>query len=218
MEVAPGILARTFTAPVSSHSRTINSQSSSILPNTFSVGSRPSRSSNSTQDTTTSLFALRSPPPSNGTIIEATNNVINKIAEKDSSLYQRCIALRNRLRAVPGFSEEYQRSVSEAAHAQETPGVVDLLWRTFRRGYCLVSLFNICQPLVDTTVWTPIRLLQTTTNESKREKDASYRFIQACHYQLKLPQSEIFMLAELNGDDTAGIVKVRQEYLCVIKC
>jgi cell division control protein 24 len=208
MEVAPGILARTFTAPVSSHSRMNNSQSSSATPNTFSIGSRPSRSSNSTQDTTASLFALRTSPPPNGTIIEATNNVINRVAEKETSLYQQCITLRKRLRAVPGFNEEYQRTVSEAAHAQESPSSVDLLWMTFRRGFCLVFLFNACQPLVEQSVWQPIRLLQTATNEQKREKDASYKFIQACHQQLKLPQSEIFMLAELNGEDTAGLVKV----------
>jgi len=209
MEVAPGILARTFTAPVSSH-RLNNSQSSSSTPNTYSIGSRPSRSSETTQDSTAALFALRTSPPPIGAIVEASNNVINRVADKETSLYQQCITLRNRLRKIPGFDEEYYKTDARAKQAGERPSAVDLLWETFRRGYSLIAIYNALGLPHQLEI---SRVLKT---EMKREKDAVYKFIEACHVQLNFPQSECFMVSDLNSDDTTGFVKVSQIILALM--
>jgi len=107
---------------------------------------------------------------------------------------------------VPGFDEEFQRTVAEAKQAKETPSSVDLLWKTFRRGFCLIAIFNALEPL------SPLEINQTTKNESKREKDAAYNFIKACHYQLKFPQLECFSVSDLYSDDTSGFVKVSSNF------
>lgn len=204
MEVAPGILARTFTAPLSNHSRLNNtSQSSSATPNTYSTSSRPSRSSGTTLDSNSAVFHGKiSPPPQNNGLIEATNNVINRVAERESSLYQQCITLRNRLRKVPGFQDEYIQTIEQAREAGETLSPVDALWKTFRRGYSLMLIYNA----LDTPH--PVVVNPATKSGSKREKEAAYKFVEACLKELRIPQSECFMLSDLLGSDTTGFVKV----------
>ena len=103
---------------------------------------------------------------------------------------------------MPGFDEEFKRSVEAAAQARENPSPVDLLWATFRRGYALIAIFNALQPP------TPLEINRLTKSESKREKDAAYKFVEACHHQLNFPQPECFMIQDLFSEDTSGFVKV----------
>jgi hypothetical protein len=67
---------------------------------------------------------------------------MNKIADKDASLFQMCITLRQRLLAVPGFDEYFL----ETEQQHDDLDVVQLIWKTFQLGYPLVSLYNILRP------------------------------------------------------------------------
>ena len=178
----------------------------------YSIQSQPSsRSSDTTQGTAHStLFPPPPPMPSNaGAVaaagqpagdsdVTATNNVMNTVADASSSLFQICVSLRQRLHGVPGFSESL---LEEEEDADEDTDPVTLLWRTFRRGYPLMLLYNALrpnQPLV----------LPASVREDKRGKAATFKFLQACLADLKFPQEEMFIITDLYGDDTTGFVKV----------
>ncbi|KAF1938795.1 hypothetical protein EJ02DRAFT_514266 [Clathrospora elynae] len=159
------------------------------------------RDTQSTQATTTStLFAH--PPPANGGPVEASDNVLNKRADKDTSLFQRCLTLQLRLRAIAGFD---RWMAEEENKADDDADPVTLLWRTFRRGYPLMELYNALGPR------TLLSIPSTNTDEKtlkKNEKVACYKFIQGCVAELGMPQETCFILGDLYGDDTTGFVKV----------
>jgi cell division control protein 24 len=166
------------------------------------------RDTQSTQATSTStLFGGQPLPvypstPVNGGPVEASDNVLNKRADKDTSLFQRCLQLQMRLRLIPGFE---QWMSEEENKAEDDADPVTLLWRTFRRGYPLMELYNALEPRV------LLSIPHSKTDEKslkKNEKMATYKFIQSCVGELGMPQESCFILGDLYGDDTTGFVKV----------
>ncbi|KAF2274731.1 uncharacterized protein EI97DRAFT_98052 [Westerdykella ornata] len=165
------------------------------------------RDTQSTQATSSSTLFSHPPPfpssssstPVNGGPVEASNNVLNKRADKDTSLFQRCLNLQMRLRLIPGF-EQWMREEEDKADDDADP--VTLLWRTFRRGYPLLDIYNALGPKV------PLSIDESKIAEKNRPKTAAYKFIQACVGELKFPSEECFILSDLYGDDTTGFVKV----------
>ncbi|KAH7092909.1 Pleckstrin homology domain-containing protein [Paraphoma chrysanthemicola] len=166
------------------------------------------RDTQSTQHTSSStLFGGQPPPnypptPVNGGPIEASDNVLNKRADKDAGLFQRCLSLQLRLRLIPGFASWM---ADEESKADDDADPVTLLWRTFRRGYPLMELYNALEPRV------PLSIPNSKTDEKslkKNEKMATYKFIQSCVTELGIPQENCFIIGDLYGDDTTGFVKV----------
>jgi cell division control protein 24 len=166
---------------------------------------RDTQSTQSSQNTsTTTLFGPGTPfsatsTPVNGGPTEAANNVLNKRADKDTSLFQRCLNLHQRLRMVPGFE---RWMIEEQEKADDDADPVTLLWRTFRRGYPLMEVYNALGPK------TPLCVDETKIAEKNRPKTAAYKFIEACVEELKFPKQECFIVSDLYGDDTTGFVKV----------
>lgn len=175
-----------------------------------SLHSQPSsRSSDATTGTTTSTLFNNAPPmppnagavangPADGNEVKANNHIMNSLADASSSLFQICVALRQRLLGVPGFNESL---MEEEEDADEDTDPVTLLWRTFRRGYPLMLLYNALRPSQ------PLSLPQGV-KEDKKAKAATFKFIQACNSDLKIPQDELFIVTDLYSDDTTGFVKV----------
>jgi cell division control protein 24 len=147
----------------------------------------------------TQPFSTPSSTPVNGGPVEASNNVLNKRADKDTSLFQRCVNLRARLLLIPGFERWIQEEDAEA-DADDDP--VTLLWRIFRRGYPLMDVYNALNPAV------PLSIDESKITEKNRSKSAAFKFIRACVEELKFPADECPILSDLFGDDTTGFVKV----------
>ena len=166
------------------------------------------RDTQSTQATSNST--LFHPPPAfptsstpvNGGPVEASDNVLNKRADKDTSLFQRCLTLQMRLRFIPGFDRWI---AEEEGKADDDADPVTLLWRTFRRGYPLMELYNALGPR---TLLSIPSSKQDEKSLKKNEKMACYKFIQSCVAELGIPQESCFILGDLYGDDTTGFVKV----------
>lgn len=161
------------------------------------------RDTQTTQGTSTStLFGqppVFPPTPANSAPIEATNNVLNKRADKDTSLFQICLNLQQRLRSVPDFE---QWLVEEEQDADDDTDPVTLLWRTFRRGYPLMTIYNALNPKVR------LEVDESRVAEKKRGQAATFKFLQACMAELNFPATECFIITDLYGDDTTGFVKV----------
>ena len=183
----------------------------------FSTYSQPSslRSSDSTQTQNTSQSTLFNAPPlptgtppvNGGGPVVADNNVLNKRADKEASLFQTSMKLRRRLKGVPGLEEIL---VQEEEESDEDTDVVTLLWRTFRRGYPLMAIYNALQPRV------PLTIDESKINEKKRGQAATFKFLHACVNELKFPTEECFIITDLYGDDTTGFVKVRISKLKIL--
>lgn len=167
----------------------------------YSIQSQQSsRSSGATQATSASTLF---PPPvpamasSPGDVVR-TDNIMNSVADASSSLFQICVALRQRLLGVEGFRESLE---AEEDDADDDTDPVTLLWRTFRRGYPLMLLYNALHP-------TQPLILPQGVKEEKKGKAATFKFIQACIVDLKMPSDDLFIITDLYGDDTTGFVKV----------
>ena len=172
-----------------------------------SFQSQYSTLSHSTQGTTPSTLFTNPPPfppatPANGGPVEASDNVLNKRADKDTSLFQRCLTLQIRLGGIPGFA---RWMAEEEEKADDDADPVTLLWRTFRRGYPLMELYNALGPR---TLLSIPNAKNDEKSMKKNEKMATYRFIQSCVAELGIPQENCFILGDLYGDDTTGFVKV----------
>ena len=166
-----------------------------------------SRSSDATAGTAHSTLFQASPTSvpgqmsgtmTNGGDVAPMDSVMNSVADASSSLFQVCVSLRQRLYGVPGFREILEE---EEDNADEDTDPVTLLWRTFRKGYPLILLYNALRPA------TPLES-PTGVKADKRGKAASFKFIQACVGDLKFPQEECFIVTDLYGDDTTGFAKV----------
>ncbi|KAI6817885.1 hypothetical protein KC340_g14529 [Hortaea werneckii] len=172
-----------------------------------------SRNSDTTQGTSSStLFPPLPPPPTappnaatsgpvsdgNGGLVKATDNIMNSVASASSSLFQICVSLRSRLLLVPAFSPSL---LDEERVADEDTDPVTVLWRTFRRGYPLMDLYNALGPEK------PLEVGEGVKGE-KRGKAATFKFLQACVRELGMEQEECFIVTDLFGDDTTGFVKV----------
>lgn len=192
-------MVRSFTSPMPvPRLQTSNSSSSvSQLPNHHdshnSTHSQPSRNSDSTQNTSTST--LFSPAQHNG-MITATDNVINRIADKDASLFQICMTLRARLAGVPGFEEQILQVEDEMG--TDVNDSVQLLWNVFRKGYPLLLIYNALQPSE------PLEVDGASVAETKRAQMAMYKFTQACITQLRFLPAECYMLSDLKPPDSKG--------------
>jgi cell division control protein 24 len=203
------------TSPTASqHSRLHSNGGPSLMSHQSYQSQYSSYSHNSARDTqstqatnTTTLFGGATPgfsssTPVNGGAPQEAVNVLNKRADKDTSLFQRCLQLQLRLRAIPGF-ERWMVEEEHKAASDDDP--VTLIWRTLRRGYPLMDIYNALGPKQ--------RLRIDEVSESKNSgKKATYKFLQACISELKFPSEECFIIADLYGDDTTGFVKVR--WLC----
>jgi cell division control protein 24 len=161
-----------------------------------------------TRNTSTSLGTLFPSPTSststfvnNGGPVEAANNVLNTRGDVQTSLFQICRNLQQRLRLVPGF-EQFLDEVEEEADEDTDP--VTVLWRTFRQGYPLMAIYNALRPRI------PLTVDENKVGQKKRGQAATYKFIEACKVELKFPPEQTFILTDLYGDDTTGFVKVCQ--------
>jgi cell division control protein 24 len=212
-------LARAHTSQTSptasSHTRLNSSGGPSLMSHQSYQSQYSSYSHSSARDTqstqATSTSTLFGPPPpafssstpvNNGGPVEAANNVLNKRADKDTSLFQRCLQLQLRLRGIPGFE---RWMVEEENKAADDDDPVTLIWRTLRRGFPLMDIYNALGPTVRLTV-DDSKLSET--NVKKFEKMATYKFLQACMADLNFPSEECFIIQDLYGDDTTGFVKV----------
>jgi len=137
------------------------------------------------------------PPP---LVSRADTNIMNKIGEKEQSLFQICVILRERLVGVPGF-DTFLQEEEEGADADTDP--VTLLWRTFRRGYPLLALYNVLRP--DKPIHPD---LSTMSSEIKKGKTMTFKFLNALIHDLKFKTEDCFIILDLYGDDTTGFVKV----------
>lgn len=143
------------------------------------------------------------PSPSAGPV-KGTDNVINKTADKNESLFQICMNLRTRLSGVPGF-EEQCLEVEDELDDQDTDPVL-VLWNVFRKGYPLMNIYNLYNPT------DPIEIDENKTPEHKRSQLAAYRFTQACMQTLGFASQDCFMVTDLKGTERevnmSGFVKV----------
>ena len=188
-------------------------QSQAHTGSNYSIQSQlTNRSSGATQDTAHSTLFTPPPMPTNASNLSTasmstpngssdvvrTDNIMNSVADASSSLFQICVALRRRLLGVPGFSESL---AEEEEEADDDTDPVTLLWRTFRRGYPLMLLYNELRPQQ------PLAMPQGV-KEEKKAKAATFKFIQACMNDLGMHSEELFIITDLYGDDTTGFVKV----------
>ncbi|KAI0025168.1 hypothetical protein F4780DRAFT_416708 [Xylariomycetidae sp. FL0641] len=202
MAHAPALL-RTNTAPVFPANNTYSG-----IPSSTMNGPRASQLSGSTAFTSASTSSLASmstaatatpTPPPTGNVV-ATANIINQKADASRSLYQICVSLKQRLTQVPHLEEQLQSLHGEAGVTSDD-GPVDALWKLFRLGLPLLTIYNTLQPENRLNV-------DGISDAKKRAKMAIYRFIEACLKQLQIPPSQCFLLTDLMADDTTGFVKV----------
>ncbi|KAI1647778.1 Pleckstrin homology domain-containing protein [Daldinia loculata] len=192
MAHAPALL-RTNTAPVfpaNNNYGPMSVSTTSSLRTSQLSGSTAINSSNS------SLSSMV-PPSSNGNVVPTTN-IINQRADASRSLYQICIALKQRLTRVPGF--EVHLDALPPTHNEDGP--VESLWNLLRTGVPLLTIYNCLQ------LESPLEI-DPTAVETKRPKLAVFKFLQAIMKRPEIP-SESFMISDLMGNDTTGFVKVTQ--------
>jgi len=140
------------------------------------------------------------PPTSNG-IPQINQNIMNRRAGADSSLYQICVNLRKRLAEVPGFHEHIAEMEEEEADANDATDPVTSMWNCLRRGFPLMTIYNAFRPARPLTV-------DPNISEAKMAKHAAFKFLQACLQDLKFPPAEMFLITDLYGENTTGFVKV----------
>lgn len=165
-------------------------------------GPRSSTSTTATNFSGSTIVAPQqispTPPPPSGPIA-ASNSVLNSRAGTESSLFQICVNLRARLMNVPGVRVILEE---EEEDADEDTDPVTLLWRTFRRGYPLMTLYNALNPAE------PLYVDESKVRDVKRPQAATFKFLQACIRDLRFPSEDCFIISDLYGDDTTGFVKV----------
>ena len=187
------------------------------------------RSSDSTANTSNSVL-FNSPPSNNNhppanyapsitSVVTATNNVINRVADANASLFQICRTLKNKIEAIEEVSEDFLE-VEEQLQEQEDDDLaedpVHFLWTLFKRGTPLIDLFNAASPNQQITL---------NNKSSKKEKEAVFKFCKACIDILQFSGRDMFTLTDLFGKpnipvseddkvldvdlDSSGFVKVR---------
>jgi cell division control protein 24 len=157
---------------------------------------------------------------------QAANTIGNKPAVAGSSLYQACLALRDRLWCVQGFGENY---LSEALSTPSTPATpspsasepaasrpissfdpVTQLWQLFRLGAPLCALFNHLKPNTALTINPDAN--RSNANECKKQVA---KFIIALQNELQWDPDDCFTVSQLYLNDTNGFVKVRCSVACM---
>ena len=140
-------------------------------------------------------------PPQNG-FPQRDDNIMNRRADMNSSLYQICLSLRIRLAEVPGFSHHIAEMEEEEADVEDSTDPVTSMWNCLRRGYPLMTIYNALQPA------TPLKVDPSRIGEAKIGKAATFKFLHACLTELRFPANECFLITDLYGGDTTGFVKV----------
>ena len=140
-------------------------------------------------------------PPPNG-FPQQDDNIMNRRADMNSSLYQICLSLRMRLAEVPGFHVHLAVMEEEEVEAEDSSDPVTSMWNLFRRGFPLMTIYNALRPAV------PLNVDVSKIGESKIGKAATFKFLQACMAEQKFLPNECFLITDLYGGDTTGFVKV----------
>ena len=204
MEIAPGPLMRTHTAP--SHARSLSQmRQPAQVPPRGPASLRPSHpppALTATASSSSLAMAVRSragsvPPSESGTIVLASDNIINQAADSSKSLYQICVKLRQRLAEVPGFDRHL-----DEMDRDEAGDPMMVMWNCLKRGYPLLAVYNALRPD------SPIEIDPAKVPEAKRPIAAAFKFSEACKKDLDFPSDECFLIKDLHGDDTTGFVKV----------
>ncbi|KAI8964720.1 Pleckstrin homology domain-containing protein [Daldinia sp. FL1419] len=198
MAHAPALL-RTNTAPVFPASNNYGPMSASTMSSLRTSQLSGSTAINSSSSSLSSMSTSTIVPVSSNGNVVATTNIINQRADASRSLYQICIALKQRLTRVPGF--EVHLDGLPPNHNEDGP--VESLWNLLRTGVPLLTIFNCLQP-------DPPLEIDPKISESKRPKIAVFKFLEAIMKRLEIPASESFMINDLMGNDTTGFVKVTQ--------
>ncbi|KAM0747778.1 hypothetical protein T439DRAFT_292360 [Meredithblackwellia eburnea MCA 4105] len=144
----------------------------------------------------------------------ATNSALNKVGSASSSLYQNCRAVLKRLNRVPGFSERFltpqaieagggPSSDQSAAAAQVSSDPVSRSLHALRLGSSLCFLFNA----LNLSKQLDVNPLATMTNLKACQRGTAH-FVMACKQDLGWPDTDLFAIHELYGQDTNGVVKV----------
>lgn len=127
---------------------------------------------------------------------------MNRVGEKDQSLFQICVILRQRLMGVPGFDIYFQQE-EQARSSNDDTDPVALMWNTFKRGYPLLALYNVLR--ADKPIQPD---LSAVASEVKRGKTMTFKFLNALIHDLKFKVEDCFIIVDLYGSDTTGFVKV----------
>lgn len=138
------------------------------------------------------------------------DNIMNRRADMNSSLYQICLGLRIRLAEVPGFSQHTAEMEEEEAEVEGLADPVTSMWNCLRHGYPLMTIYNALKPAV------PLEVDASRLGEAKIGKAATFKFLQACLAELKFPPNECFLITDLYGGDTTGFVKVGDPSLSTV--
>lgn len=133
------------------------------------------------------------------------DNIMNRRADSNSSLYQICINLRRRLAKVPGFGPHLEEMEQDEEEGDDATDPVTLMWNMLRRGFPLMAIYNALQPRVR------LEVNQSRLTEANVGKAATFKFLQACLEELSFPAPECFLITDLYGSDTTGFVKVREK-------
>lgn len=128
------------------------------------------------------------------------NNIINQ--REGDSLYQICLKLRRRLALVPGFQPYLDQIAVEEADGADP---VSSLWRCFRSGLPLLTIFEAAQ------VEGGNLSLNAAYSDAKMAKQAASKFIVACMTHMSMSPSDLFSVNDLYGDNTIGFVKVTKQ-------
>ncbi|KAI4185733.1 MAG: hypothetical protein LQ348_004322 [Seirophora lacunosa] len=149
---------------------------------------------------TTQPVSLSNPP--GGDPPRPDTNLMNIRGDMTSSLYQICLTLRRRLSHVPGFHQYLAEMEEEEAEAEGATDPVTTMWNCLRRGYPLMTIYNALKP------HNPLNVDANRVAEKSIGKAATFKFLQACLTDLKIPANECFLITDLYGSDTTGFVKV----------
>ena len=133
---------------------------------------------------------------------QTKNNIMNRKADSNSSLYQICMNLKRRLAKVPGFDEFIAEMEQDEQNGDESPDPVTLMWNMLRQGHPLITIYNALEPKV------LLEVDQSGNNETKIGKKGTFKFLEACIKTLHFPPEELFLITDLYGSDTTGFVKV----------
>lgn len=200
-------LLRTNTGPVATMD-VLDRMNSMGVPNAPRASQLSGSATFPTTNSSSSVNSLSSAQP-NGQVV-ATSNIINQRADASRSLYQICVALKQRLAKVPGF-EAYMDQLEIMAADPDEGGPVESLWKLLRTGYPLLAIYNVLQPE------TPLQVQAAPeASQSKRSKIAILRFVEACKSKLMLPTTDVFIITDLAGNDTTGFVKVSSPVCSVL--
>lgn len=102
---------------------------------------------------------------------------------------------------MPGFDEHLRDMDIEGDQQQHD--VVVSLWQCLKKGYPLITIYNVLQPAE------PLQV-DERVSDAKKPKSAASKFVLRCLTDLKLPPEEVFVLNDLFGEDTTGFLKVTQ--------